>query len=65
MDGGSDEIAEGPDEIWAGDLLGRRVEAEVLIGYIESLLDRPRPNSQSQAYTLQSMGITERVRHSS
>jgi hypothetical protein len=41
-----------PDEIWKDDLLGRRSEAELLIGYIESILDRPGLGRNQHAYTI-------------
>jgi hypothetical protein len=41
-----------PDEIWRGDLLDRRREAELLVGYIESLPYRPGPNRATHAYTI-------------
>lgn len=45
-------VTETPDEIWKGDLLGRSAEAQLLVGYIESLLDRPGLNRQASAYTI-------------
>jgi hypothetical protein len=41
-----------PDQIWKGDLLDRRSEAQLLVGYIESLPDRPGPNRATHAYTI-------------
>jgi hypothetical protein len=45
-------MSETVDEIWAGDPLRRREEAELLAGYIESILDRPRSDQQPHAYTI-------------
>lgn len=39
-------------EIWEGDLLGRRAEANLLAGYIDSLFERPGPSRGSQAFTI-------------
>lgn len=41
-----------PDEIWSDDLLGRRGDARLLIGYIESLSDRDLLRSRGHAYTI-------------
>lgn len=41
-----------PDEIWAGDLFGRRDDAETLIAYIESVCQRPIVREDSRAYTI-------------
>jgi hypothetical protein len=40
------------DEIWADDLLNRKVEAAALIGYIESVADRPRLTVGDHAHVL-------------
>lgn len=40
------------DEIWHEDLLGRRHEAELLVGYIESLTDRPGSYRSNHSYTI-------------
>src|SRR5690349_15785129 len=45
-------MPETPDDIWRGDLLKRREEAELLVGYIESILQRPGPNRGDRAYTI-------------
>lgn len=41
-----------PDEIWADDLLGRRKEATLLIGFIESVFDRATIRDRGHAYTI-------------
>ena len=41
-----------PEAIWKDDLLDRRGDAELLVGYIESLLERPSPNRQDHAYSI-------------
>lgn len=43
---------ETPDEIWQGDLLGRRSEAEDLIGYLESVSARPQIRDEGHAHVL-------------
>ena len=40
------------DDIWKGDLLDRRIEAEQLIAYIESVAASPNPREDKQAYTI-------------
>ena len=40
------------DEIWAGDLLGRRAEAEDLMGYLESVAARPAIREDGHAHVL-------------
>lgn len=40
------------DEIWAGDLLGRRAEAEDLMGYLESVVARPSVREDGHAHVL-------------
>jgi hypothetical protein len=40
------------DEIWSDDLLDRRREAELLVGYIESLADRPGYYRSNHSYTI-------------
>ena len=49
-----DEIQEAktPNEVWKSDLLGRREEADLLVGYIESLFDRPGSNLKDHGYTI-------------
>lgn len=44
--------AKTPNEVWKSDLLGRREEAELLVGYIESLFERPGPNLKDHGYTI-------------
>lgn len=39
-------------EIWDGDLFGREAEAQLLIAYIESLVDRPFLREDKKAYTI-------------
>lgn len=39
-------------EIWRGDLFGRRAEAELLIGYLESIYRRPSHREDARAYTV-------------
>lgn len=46
------EARRSADEIWADDLLDRRSEAELLAGYIASILDRPGAASRMRAYTI-------------
>lgn len=41
-----------PDEIWADDLFGRRAEAELLIGYLESVTARAIVRDDLKAYTI-------------
>ncbi len=41
-----------PEDIWKDDLLERRSEAELLIGYIKSVVDRPILREDSKAYTI-------------
>lgn len=40
------------DEIWAGDVFGRKVEAEQLIGYIETVASRPSLREDSYGFVL-------------
>lgn len=40
------------DDIWSGDLFGRRDEGALLIGYIESIADRPSLREDSQSYVI-------------
>lgn len=40
------------DEIWECDLLGRKAEAELLIGYIESIAAQPRFREDAQGFTI-------------
>jgi hypothetical protein len=40
------------DQIWIGDLLGRKEEASALIGYIESVAERPRLSPGEHAHVL-------------
>ncbi len=40
------------DEIWADDLLNRKSEAAALIGYIESIVSRPRLSQEDHAHVL-------------
>ena len=49
-----DDIQEAktPNSIWEDDLLGRRDEADLLVGYIESLFERPGPNLKDHGYTI-------------
>lgn len=47
-----DSPADNVDSIWRDDLLGRRSEAEVLIGYLESASDRPGILSDGRAFTI-------------
>ncbi len=44
--------AKTPNEVWKSDLLGRSEEADLLVGYIESLYDRPGPNLKDHGYTI-------------
>ena len=44
--------AKTPNDVWKRDLLGRREEAELLVGYIESLFERPGPNLKDYGYTI-------------
>jgi hypothetical protein len=46
------ETVETPDEIWSDDLLGRRKEAEDLIGYLECVVARPSTREDSHAHVL-------------
>ena len=41
-----------PDEIWEGDLFNRRAEATLLIGYIESVVDRKNMREDASGYTI-------------
>jgi hypothetical protein len=43
---------EHPDDIWRGDLLSRRPEAEDLIGYLESVAARPQLREDGHAHVL-------------
>ena len=43
---------ETPDEIWVGDLFGRREEAESLIGYLENVVTRPLVREDGHAHVL-------------
>lgn len=43
---------ETPNEIWSGDLFGRREEAEDLIGYLESVSTRPSVRDEGHAHVL-------------
>jgi hypothetical protein len=40
------------NEIWDGDLLDRKAEAELLIGYIESVAAQPRFREDAQGFTI-------------
>jgi len=40
------------DEIWDGDLFGRRLEAEFLSQYLESIWQRPNPREDSKGFVL-------------
>jgi hypothetical protein len=40
------------NEIWNGDLLDRKAEAELLIGYIESVAAQPRFREDAQGFTI-------------
>lgn len=40
------------DDIWSDDLFGRRAEAELLVGYVESVWDRPTIGEGAKAYTI-------------
>ncbi|WP_298096421.1 P-loop NTPase fold protein [Brevundimonas sp.] len=44
--------AKTPDQIWEGDLFGRRGDAELLIDYIESVGSRPSLREDCRGYTI-------------
>jgi KAP family P-loop domain len=46
------DMTESVEEIWAGDLLGRQAEADLLIAYIESLAGQPQFREDSKAFTI-------------
>ncbi len=41
-----------PENIWKTDLFGRKQEAEVLIGYLESMAAMPSMREDAQGFTL-------------
>lgn len=45
-------MTESIDEIWEGDLLGRKAEADLLIAFIESLAGQPQLREDAKAFTI-------------
>jgi KAP family P-loop domain len=49
---GMDRETRTPDEIWHGDLLDHKAEAELLVGFIESVTAQPQLRQDARAFTI-------------